>query len=1167
MELTVKVIGARDLKSPHYFHSIKHAYARIRYATDTKRSETDHFGKHAPSWNLEMHCAEVNSRRYPYVQIELYDEDPIGQKDAAIGYCRLEVPSAPERSQQWRPLLLADKVVGYVCILVDCIAKRQRRHTHDRPGPDIRKTPMRLSNTPDSTSSSEGRHPNCPTPTRSRRASSLSPEFLRHTESLPGSIPRIEPDEVREMGTLGRGAYGTVAKGMYRDRRVAIKTFHLNHTSADGTNESFEKEVAVMSKLQSHYTVALLGISHNAHDQPQIVMEFMAGGSLHEHLKRLSKETAPTLSLVPIALGVAKGLAYLHKHGIIHRDLKPANVLLDASYERVKLGDFGISREDALATMTNGIGTTPWMAPEVIASGKYSVPADIYALGVLLTQLDTLNAPYANEKCNPLLLQAKILDGLRPSLRADCPEWYQQLAVACMQHDPSVRPTAADVVAALEGHMALPASSPMACAALPTLEPADVVIVGIENTSNNGIVSRGIYADQIVAVKRFVAMSPRDIKDSVTRMARLASEYTVKLLGTVGEELVMEYMAGGNLTQFITRQRKRAWPSNDLRNVLDVALALARAVTYLHAHDVAHGNLVPTNVLLDKKCKVKLSDFALDRDDDAASTNGAQASLWRAPEVLRGQDPSLSADIFALGVLFAQLETLEEPYSNVRCSLAERMAQVACGKLRLSLSPSCPTWFRQVVMDCTAYDPKKRPSASDVVQIMQENMAKDLKSLDALRSVVHPYVFIRYGGHTKKSWVHKKGKDSPHWDVEARFLGVDYVRHPNISLEVYDEDPWGRGDMFIGACAVQAPVDTMAFERWLPLWHGGTPTGTILVHCDSRDTLDCSNYVRPSISLSASRRESIFDADVTDSVRKHRSFSTATTTNGGSFDDADNHHFLRAAGSSGSLAASELLEVDTEDLVLTIPLGTGMFGSVAQGVYRGTDVAIKTYHLTASAAFDTALRLYSTLQSKHVVRVLGVGRTRWGQPQLVMELASGGNLHQFIDRCYQAACTSRLAQRVLPVACQLAMSTAYLHGHDVVHGDLRPPNVLLDGDDCVKLSDFGMPPTGGGDGIALYWTAPEVLMHTKSTAAADVYALGVILTEIETLQRPFSDFRGVRLRLLAHVCDGTIRPTMSYLCPSWYKQLATDCMASDPSLRPSAAYVASTLTLHADAFN
>ncbi|EQC42319.1 TKL protein kinase [Saprolegnia diclina VS20] len=448
--------------------------------------------------------------------------------------------------------------------------------------------------------------------------------------------------------------------------------------------------------------------------------------------------------------------------------------------------------------------------------------------------------------------------------------------------------------------------------------------------------------------------------------------------------------------------------------------------------------------------------------------------------------------------------------------------------------------------------------------------AKDLKSLDAIRDVVHPYVFIRYGGHTKKSLVHKKGKDAPRWDVEARFGAIDYIRHPNISLEVYDEDPWGRGDMFLGACAVQVPVDTIAFERWLPIWHGGEPTGSLLIQCDSFDTLDvCANYVRPSmsLSLSVSKRESIFDGEL--EMSKPRSFSTATTANGGSFDDVDasvlsavdvGRPLLKKASTSStssSLAgdALELPRIDTDELVLTLPLGTGVYGSVAQGVYRGKDVAIKTFHHTNAGTdcFEHALELQTKLRSKFIVQLYGIGYTRWGQPQLVMEFMEAGNLHQFIDTTHASPWSARLVSRVLDVTTSVARSVASIHGQGVGHCDLRPSNILLDENDRVKLSDFGLPSASAPVGLAIYWTAPEVLQGQAPSLAADVYALGVILTEMETLQRPYSDFRGSRSRLLPHVSNGLLRPSLSAVCPSWYRQLATDCMAQNPAQRPSAA--------------
>ncbi|EQC36088.1 hypothetical protein SDRG_06207 [Saprolegnia diclina VS20] len=128
----------------------------------------------------------------------------------------------------------------------------------------------------------------------------------------------------------------------------------------------------------------------------------------------------------------------------MHRDLKSLNVLL-SSTNYIKVADFGLTKEFHL-DMTTFVGTPAWIAPEVFESGTtYDFAADIYSFGVILTELETLQVPYAGMNL------FAIIDGvrsgeLRPSVSADCAPWYKALADDCLSFDPKQRPTAQTII-------------------------------------------------------------------------------------------------------------------------------------------------------------------------------------------------------------------------------------------------------------------------------------------------------------------------------------------------------------------------------------------------------------------------------------------------------------------------------------------------------------------------------------------------------------------------------------------------------------------------------------------------------------------------------------------------------------------------------------------------
>ncbi|KDO20159.1 TKL protein kinase [Saprolegnia parasitica CBS 223.65] len=184
----------------------------------------------------------------------------------------------------------------------------------------------------------------------------------------------------------------------------------------------------------------------------------MDGGSLRTHLdqKRINMHTAAHVTNLHVAWVVANALLHLHAKNLIHRDVKSDNVLLSSSDE-IKLADLGLARPEA-TSMTEAPGTRYWMAPEVLqAQGAvYGCPADIYAFGVLLTELDTCELPYFDQDFqDPIAFNRGVINGtLRPTLTTECEPWLRTLAERCLRADPKERPTAASIVEMLSVEMA-----------------------------------------------------------------------------------------------------------------------------------------------------------------------------------------------------------------------------------------------------------------------------------------------------------------------------------------------------------------------------------------------------------------------------------------------------------------------------------------------------------------------------------------------------------------------------------------------------------------------------------------------------------------------------------------------------------------------------------------
>ncbi|OQS01744.1 protein kinase [Achlya hypogyna] len=247
---------------------------------------------------------------------------------------------------------------------------------------------------------------------------------------------------------LASGAFGEVWLGVYGQDNVAVKRIK------DRRIESVKKfidEIKLMIIMDSEFVVKFVGVSWRRPIEMEVVVEYMDLGDLRNYLKRRTSATYSWTDKFTSIMSIARGLVYLHtfEPPIIHRDLKSRNVLLD-SMKGTKLTDFGTSREAADASMTNGIGTYQWMAPEIILGTEYTIAADIYSFGVILSEMSTHAVPYENLK-NPTTgraytqqaIMAKVASGaLRPTFEQyETPAWVGDLGTQCLAQDPSDRPT------------------------------------------------------------------------------------------------------------------------------------------------------------------------------------------------------------------------------------------------------------------------------------------------------------------------------------------------------------------------------------------------------------------------------------------------------------------------------------------------------------------------------------------------------------------------------------------------------------------------------------------------------------------------------------------------------------------------------------------------------
>ncbi|GMF34166.1 unnamed protein product [Phytophthora lilii] len=282
---------------------------------------------------------------------------------------------------------------------------------------------------------------------------------VRNDEDL---IPyRLPIEDILIQRELASGGFGVVHLAQLYGQRVVVKQILPKAMSKDLLRR-FMDEIRLYARMDHPKIVHFIGLAWTNLMDLSLIVEYMPRGDLTTLIreKRREKDGRRNFSWlgdnsrprckINIALDMAEALVYLHSFDptIIHRDIKSRNVLLNHEWE-AKLSDFGISRETSdESTMTGGMGTTAWIAPEVLQGERYSESADIFSFGIVLSEMDTCGHPYnSNRAEEDALTDAKIAllvstDAIRPTIENDCPPEIRELILKCVSFSPSERPSA-----------------------------------------------------------------------------------------------------------------------------------------------------------------------------------------------------------------------------------------------------------------------------------------------------------------------------------------------------------------------------------------------------------------------------------------------------------------------------------------------------------------------------------------------------------------------------------------------------------------------------------------------------------------------------------------------------------------------------------------------------
>jgi serine/threonine protein kinase len=247
---------------------------------------------------------------------------------------------------------------------------------------------------------------------------------------------------------LGEGSSKIVYKGIdtFAMREIAWNNVDVTNKNNDEKTR-IKKEIQILNSMKHPNIMKFYGTWMNKDINNKITninfaTELSSSGSLKDFIYKY-KSCLKMEHIKNWCMNLLEGLDYLHSNKIIHRDLKCENIFIDGDTSRVFIGDFGLSiRTEGKSS----VGTPEYMAPELYKNISHNNKIDMYAFGMCMLEMITVEPPYM-ECTNIPQIYKKVINGILPeSVEKIKDSNARQIITLLLSFDPNNRPSARELL-------------------------------------------------------------------------------------------------------------------------------------------------------------------------------------------------------------------------------------------------------------------------------------------------------------------------------------------------------------------------------------------------------------------------------------------------------------------------------------------------------------------------------------------------------------------------------------------------------------------------------------------------------------------------------------------------------------------------------------------------